>query len=54
MDCRLLIVGDGKSFLINSLMTGLEDTDVKCVFCEPEVRAIEKVKDDAIVSLCQH
>ncbi len=47
MNCRLLLINRGKSFLIDSIVNGLEEAGVRCTCTEPVVRSIEKLKGEA-------
>ncbi len=45
MRCTVLIVNNGKSFLIDSILTELETPSITCLCCDYDVKSIESVKD---------
>ncbi len=45
MGCRLLIVCHEKTFLVDSLVKGLESTGIEPLLCGPDVRDIDVLKD---------
>ena len=51
MKCNLLTVSNGKSFLIDSMITELEEAGVRCISAGYDVKAIEKEKEAADIVL---
>ena len=51
MKCKLLIVSNGKSFLIDSVIADLDPSWITTVCCEYDVKSIGKEKDDADIVL---
>ena len=51
MDCRLLIVSNEKTFIVDSVATGLKKTKIKTKVCGPDVRTIEAEKETTDVIL---
>ena len=51
VNCNLLIVSSGKSFLIDSMRPELEESGINCMFSEYNVKSIEKIKDLADIML---
>ena len=51
VNCNLLIVSSGKSFLIDSMLPELEGSGINCMTSEYNVKAIEKIKDLADIVL---
>ena len=47
MDCRLLVVSDGKSFILDSIISGLEEEGIQCAVSYPQVKVLEKDKNEA-------
>ncbi len=47
MNCRLLVVSDGKSVILDSIITGLEEEGIKCTISYPQVKLLEKDKGEA-------
>jgi len=47
MDCRLLVVSDGKSFILDSIISGLGEEGIQCAVSYPQVKVLEKDKNEA-------
>ncbi len=45
-ECRLLFVSSEKSFLVNSLISGIESEGIECICIQPEVNLIDNIKHE--------
>ena len=51
MECRLLIVSNEKTFIVDSVATGLKKTKIRTTVCGPDVREIESKKESTDIIL---
>ena len=51
MEKRLLLVGDGKSFMVNSIAKELTQEGFEVIICAPDVTQIERIENKPEVYL---
>ncbi len=51
MECRLLIVSNEKTFIVDSVAQGLKKTTIRTTVCGPDVKTIEAKKDSIDIIL---